>query len=105
MYAIIETGGKQYKVCEGSQIRVEKINSEVGAHIELDKVIMVGDCENPLIGTPFLKDCKVIASVVDQAKGPKILIFKKKRRKGYRRAKGHRQNLTKILVENIVTSK
>ncbi len=103
MYAIIETGGKQYKVCKGSQLKVEKIESEVGTQFEINKVYMVGDCENPLIGTPLLKDCKVIASVVDQTKGPKILIFKKKRRKGYRRAKGHRQLLTKIVVENIVT--
>ncbi|MFH1729261.1 MAG: 50S ribosomal protein L21 [Pseudomonadota bacterium] len=102
MYAIIETGGKQYKVIQGESFEVEKLASEPDKNIELDKVLMIGGCENILIGKPFLKGCKVIASLVDEYKDKKVLVFKKKRRKGYKKTRGHRQLITKLKVEEII---
>jgi len=101
MYAVIESGGKQHKVAEGDSIRLELIASEEGSTIELDKVLMVHDGKDSKVGSPFLKDTKVIAEVLKHSKSSKIKVFKMKRRKGYRRTLGHRQNFTEVLIKSI----
>lgn len=102
MYAIIETGGKQYKVSEGSVIWVEKIHADVGEAVELDKVLtVVKDDGNVLVGTPYLTDAKVVASVVDHGKGPKVLVFKYRSKTNYRKKRGHRQPYTTLKVDSI----
>ncbi|HAV43341.1 TPA: 50S ribosomal protein L21 [bacterium] len=100
MYAIVESGGKQYKVEEGSTLRVEKIDFEIGQEIELDRVLMVVKDEEIIIGQPLEKS-RVIAEVVDQDRHRKIRIFKFKRRKNYRRKIGHRQPYTALVVKRI----
>lgn len=101
MYAIIRTGGKQYQVAQGDQLRVEKINGEVGDTVELDDVLMIVDDENVNIGTPQLDSAKVKATIVEQGKSKKVIVFKKKRRKGYRLRKGHRQSYTALSIQEI----
>lgn len=101
MYAIILTGGKQYRVRVGDRIRVEKIPSSEGEKVEIKDVLLVAGDQAPLVGKPFVPDAKVQARVVKQGKSPKILIFKKKRRQGYRRLKGHRQPYTELLIESL----
>lgn len=100
MYAIIETGGKQYRVSEGDVIKVEKLNTE-GDSVTFDKVAMIADGENTSFGTPFLSAAKVTADVVETAKGKKILVFKMKPRKGFRKLRGHRQQYTQVKITNI----
>ncbi len=97
MNAIIKTGGKQYRVEEGSEIFVEKLIAEAGETVTFDEVIMVGD----KIGTPFVDGAKVEGEVVKQGKGKKITIFKFKAKKDYRNKKGHRQQYTKVKITNI----
>ena len=101
MYAIVKTGGKQYKVANGDVIRVEKIEAEAGASITLDDVLMVGDAGATTIGTPTVAGAAVVAEVVAQDRGPKIIVFKKKRRQNYRRKNGHRQDLTVLRITGI----
>ncbi|MFD1625902.1 MULTISPECIES: 50S ribosomal protein L21 [Azospirillum] len=101
MFAVIRTGGKQYKVANGDVIRVEKIEAEAGASITLDDVLMVGDVGNTTIGTPTVAGAAVVAEVVAQDRGPKIIVFKKKRRQNYRRKNGHRQDLTVLRITGI----
>ena len=101
MYAIIRTGGKQYQVSEGDKLRIEKINGEVGDTVELNDVLMVADGEKISVGTPSIESAKVEATIVDQGKAKKVIIFKKKRRKGYRLKKGHRQPVTEISIKGI----
>lgn len=101
MYAVLKTGGKQYKVVEGEELKVEKIEANVGDTITLSEVLMVGGEGEPAVGTPFLNGAAVTAEVLDQMKAPKIIIFKKKRRKKYRRKNGHRQPLTKLKITAI----
>jgi len=98
MYAIIETGGKQEKVKEGDVLYVEKLPGEAGSTIELDKVLAIGEGDNITIGKPYIENAKVIATILAQERGKKIIVFKKKRRKNYRRKKGHRQYLTKLKI-------
>ena len=100
-YAVVETGGKQYRVQAGDKLEVEKLEAEVGAKVELEKVLAVSDGNELTIGTPVLDGSKVTAKVVDQIRGPKVINFKKKRRKGYKRKVGHRQYLTVLQVEGI----
>ncbi len=100
MYAVIKTGGKQYKVSEGDLLKVEKIEGAVGATVELDQVLMVGGAEVKL-GTPLVPGAKVMAQIVGQEKDTKILVFKSKRRKGYRKKFGHRQPITRLKVAAI----
>ncbi len=97
MYAVIKTGGKQYKVSEGDLVKVEKLAGEVGDTIELEEVLMVGG-EEVKIGTPLLPEAKVTAKIVEQGKDKKILVFKSKRRKNYRKKNGHRQPITRLQV-------
>ncbi len=100
MYAVIKTGGKQYKVSEGDLLKVEKIDGAVGETVEIDQVLMVGGAEVKL-GTPLVPGAKVKAQIVAQEKDKKILVFKSKRRKGYRKKFGHRQQITRLKVAAI----
>ncbi len=100
MFAIVRTGGKQYRVGVGDQITVERIAGEVGADVELGEVLAIGG-DTPAIGTPIVPDAAVRARIVQQPRGSKIIVFKKKRRKNYRRKRGHRQELTVLRIEEI----
>ena len=102
MYAVVATGGKQYKVSKGDVLRIEKIAGEVGDAVTLDKVLMVADGEQVDIGRPVIENAAVNAQIVEQGKAKKVLVFKYKRRKGYRRKQGHRQPFTAIRIDNIV---
>ena len=101
MYAIVRTGGKQYQVACGDQLRVEKINGNVGDIIELSDVLMVVDGDNAQIGRPVLETAKVVARIAEQGKGKKVIIFKKKRRQGYQVKNGHRQFFTALQIQEI----
>ena len=103
MYAIVETGGKQLQVSPGEQVRVEKLDADVGGRVELDRVLLVNQDGKIQLGRPYLEGAKVTATVLEQGKMPKLLVFKKKRRKGYRRTRGHRQEYTAIRIEGIET--
>lgn len=100
MYAIIRTGGKQYRVQPGDVIRVEKLENALGTEIELTDVLMIGG-DSPVLGQPVVKDAKVTVVVTKQTKDRKVIIFKKKRRQGYRRFKSHRQPFTELFVKAI----
>lgn len=101
MYAIIETGGKQYKVSEGDTVFIEKLEVEEGAAVTFDKVLVVADGENVKIGAPMVDGASVTANVVKNGRAKKIYVFKMKRKKNYRRKKGHRQPFTKVVIEKI----
>ena len=102
MYAVVATGGKQYRVSPGDRIEVEKLAGEVGQTIALDHVMMIGgEGQAVAIGTPRLDEAWVEAQIVDQKRGKKIIVFKHKRRKGYRRKQGHRQSLTALKITGI----
>ena len=102
MYAIIQTGGKQYKVQVGDIIEVEKVGVEAGNEVVFDQVLAVADDNGKLnIGTPMVEGAKVTAKVLDNFRAKKIVVFKMKRRKGYRRTQGHRQNLTRVEITAI----
>jgi len=101
MYAVIKTGGKQYKVTEGETLKVESLNADEGSSVELDKVLMVINGDDVKIGTPFLDSAKVTASVVGNGRHKKVKIVKFKRRKHYRKQMGHRQNYTEIKIDKI----
>ena len=101
MFAVIRTGGKQYKVAKDELISVEKLAGEPGATIELAEVLMIGEGAEVTTGTPLLTGASVAATVVEQTRAPKIIVFKKKRRKNYRRKKGHRQHQTVLRITEI----
>ena len=101
MFAVIRTGGKQYKVASGDVIEVEKLEGEDGSTLTLEEVLMVFDGGNATVGTPLVAGATVTAELVRQARGPKIIIFKKRRRQNYRRKKGHRQDLTVLRITGI----
>ena len=101
MYAVIATGGKQYKIAKDDVLDIERIEGEVGTKLTFDQVLMVAEGEKIECGTPLLKSATVDAEIVDQFRGKKITVFKMKRRKGYRRKQGHRQELTKIKISSI----
>jgi large subunit ribosomal protein L21 len=101
MYAVVSTGGKQYKVQQGETLRIEKIPGEVGSKVTFDRVLMVADGENVRVGQPVLEKAAVLASIVEQDKAKKILVFKYKRRKRYRRKNGHRQPFTAVRIDGI----
>ncbi len=101
MYAVIKTGGKQYKVSAGEKLKVESIPAEVGAEITLDQVLMVADGEKVSMGTPLVAGASVKATVVGHGRGEKVKIFKLRRRKHYRKTLGHRQNFTEIQINGI----
>lgn len=102
MFAIIKTGGKQYKVGKNSVIKIEKIEGEKGSKIHLDQILIIGEDSKPsFIGTPIVKGALVTAEIINQFKDNKIIVFKKKRRQNYRRKNGHRQALTEIKILDI----
>lgn len=101
MYAIIKTGGKQYKVSEGDEIIIEKLEVEEGGSVTFEEVLTVVDGDNVKIGQPLVKGAKVTGSVVKNGKGPKIRIFKYKHKTNYHRRQGHRQPFTKVKIEKI----
>ncbi len=101
MHAIIETGGKQYRVTEGDTLFIEKLDAADGDSITFDKVLAVVDGDNATFGTPYVDGAKVAASVVKNGKGKKITVFKMKAKKGYRRRQGHRQPYTKVQIGTI----
>ncbi|MDA0262137.1 MAG: 50S ribosomal protein L21 [Proteobacteria bacterium] len=102
MYAVIKTGGKQYRVAKDDVIEVERLPAEIGGSIELADVLMIGDGDNTTVGVPLVADAKVVAEVVEQSRGAKILVFKKKRRKHHRRMSVHRQDLTVLRITDIL---
>lgn len=101
MFAVIRTGGKQYKVANGDVIRVEKLEAEAGASITLDDVLLVSDEGSTTIGTPTVAGASVVAEVIAQDRNPKVIIFKKRRRQNYRRKNGHRQHVTVLRITGI----
>ena len=101
MYAVIKTGGKQYRVAAGEKIKVEQIPAEVGAEITLDQILMVGEGESVKVGTPLVSGATVTAKVVAQGRHKKITIFKMRRRKHYQKDQGHRQNFTELEISGI----
>ena len=101
MYAVVKTGGKQYRVVAGEKIKVEQIPADVGAEITLDQVLMVGEGESVKVGSPMLAGASVTAKVISQGRHPKVTIFKMRRRKHYQKHGGHRQTYTELLVGSI----
>jgi large subunit ribosomal protein L21 len=101
MFAIVKTGGKQYRVAPGDQIVVERLEGDVGAEVSLGHVLAIGDGDSGAIGRPTLADASVRARIIQQPRGTKVIVFKKKRRKNYRRKHGHRQELTVLRIEEI----
>lgn len=101
MYAVVRSGGKQYRVSPGGSLRVERLVGEVGAQVTLDDVLLIGSDEAVRIGAPTLTGAQVVGTIVAQDRAAKVMTFKQKRRKGYRRKYGHRQNYTEIRVDQI----
>ncbi len=101
MYAVIKTGGKQYRVAQNDLLTIERLEGEAGNTVEFAEVLMVGEGENVKVGAPFVSGAKVTAELVDQARGPKVIAFKKRRRKNSRRKKGHRQHLSLVRITGI----
>jgi large subunit ribosomal protein L21 len=102
MFAVIRTGGKQYKVAPGEKLKVELITADVGSKVVLDQVLMVGDGDTVRLGQPTLAGAAVNATVVGHGRGDKVKIFKMRRRKNYRKHQGHRQGYTEIAIDDIV---
>ena len=102
MYAVIKTGGKQYKVAPGEKLKVEQIPADVGAEVILDQVLMIGEGESVRLGQPTVAGATVKATVVSHGRGEKIKIFKMRRRKHYQKNQGHRQNYTEVRIDDIV---
>jgi len=101
MYAVIRTGGKQYKVQENQTLKVEKLDGTEGSQVEFDDILLFSDGETITMGSPKIENASVKAHILKQAKDKKQIVFKYKRRKGYRRMKGHRQNYTEVLIDSI----
>ncbi len=101
MYAIIESGGKQCRVSPGDLVTLERIEGDAGKQVELSKVLLLADGEQVKVGTPYLQDAMVMSEIVRQGRGPKIIVFKFKRRKRYRRTQGHRQEQTTLRITEI----
>ena len=104
MYAIVETGGKQYRVENGTVVQVESLSGDVGGTVELSDVRLVHGDNGVVVGQPLVKGARVTAEIVDQGRTRSIMVFKKQRRKNYRRTKGHRQSFTKLRITGIHTA-
>lgn len=104
MYAVVETGGKQYKVAPGQTVDVEKLPAEAGQTVELDRVLLISEDDKVAVGSPTVPGAKVIATVVEQVKGEKVIVFKYKPKTRYRRKTGHRQEYTRLAIKEIVHS-
>jgi large subunit ribosomal protein L21 len=102
MYAVIKTGGKQYRVAADEVLTIEKVAGDAGATVEFTEVLMVGGSGNPKVGAPLISGAKVTAEVVEQGRGPKVIAFKKRRRKNSRRKRGHRQEQTVVKIKEII---
>jgi large subunit ribosomal protein L21 len=102
MYAVIKTGGKQYKVAPGEKLKVEQLPADVGAEVVLDQVLLIGEGDSVRLGQPTLAGATVRATVVSHGRGDKVEIFKMRRRKQYRKHQGHRQDYTELKIESIV---
>ena len=102
MYAIVRTGGKQYQVTSGDQLRVEKLNGNIGDTVELNDVLLVANDGNIQIGQPLVANAKVVATIAEQGRSKKVIVFKKKKRKGFRLKNGHRQSYTALKIQEIV---
>jgi large subunit ribosomal protein L21 len=102
VYAVVESGGRQYKAIEGHSITVERLSYDEGDEIEFDRVLLISDGDDVQVGQPVIDGAKVKATVLGQEKGPKIRIFKMRPRKRYRRRKGHRQTYTRLQIDEIV---
>jgi large subunit ribosomal protein L21 len=103
MYAVIQTGGKQYRVSQGDLITIEKLAGATGDRIEIDSVLMIGEGNQVAVGQPWLEQARVVGTIVRQERGPKVIVYKHKRRKGYQKKQGHRQWQTLLRVSAIVT--
>ena len=103
MYAVIQTGGKQYRVSQGDVISIEKLEGVPGERVEIASVLMVGEGNQVTVGRPHLEQTRVVGTIVRQTRGPKVIIFKHKRRKGYQKKQGHRQWQTLLRVTEIMT--
>jgi large subunit ribosomal protein L21 len=103
MYAVIQTGGKQYRVSQGDLVTVEKLNGAAGDRVEIDSVLMIAEGSQVTVGHPQLERARVVGTIVRHERGPKVLIYKHKRRKGYQKRQGHRQSQTLLRVTEIVT--
>jgi len=101
MYAVVKTGGKQYRVTPGQKFKVEQIPADIGSEIVLDQVLMLADGENVTVGAPLVAGASVKAKVLSQGRGKKVTIFKMRRRKHYQKHQGHRQNYTELEVQSI----
>lgn len=101
MYAVIQTGGKQYRVAPGDEVRVEKLSGNKGDAVAFDHVLLTSDGENVQVGRPFLESSRVMGRILHQGRDRKVLVFKFKRRKGYRKTRGHRQPFSLVRIENI----
>jgi large subunit ribosomal protein L21 len=101
MYAIVSIAGQQFKVEKGKKVFVHRLSGEIGDDVTFDKVMLISNDEKVNIGSPYLPDAVVLAQIVSHLRGDKVLVFKKKRRKGYQKLNGHRQNFTEILIEDI----
>jgi len=102
MYAVVKTGGKQYRITPGEKLKVEQMTADVGAQVVLDQVLMVGEGENIRLGQPTVAGATVNATVVSHGRGEKVEIFKMRRRKHYQKHQGHRQNYTELKIDSIV---
>jgi len=102
MYAVIRSGGKQYRVAPGETVRLESVTGEIGAKVELGNVLLVENDGTVQVGNPLLANAKIEATVLEHDRAKKILVFKKKRKKQYRRTQGHRQNYTAVRIDNII---
>ena len=102
MYAVIKSGGKQYRVASGEKVRVELLSAEVGAAVSFDEVVLVGEGDSIKIGAPLVSGAKVNATVLAHGRGDKVKIFKLRRRKHYQKTQGHRQSYTEVRVDDIV---
>ena len=101
MYAVVKTGGKQYKVAAGEKLKIEQIPADVGAQVTLDQVLMVSEGESVRVGQPMVAGASVLATVVAHGRGEKVKIFKMRRRKHYQKHQGHRQNYTELRIDSI----
>ena len=101
MYAIVKIAGQQFKVEQGQEVFVHRLNGEEGAKVEFDKVLLVDNEGSVKVGAPVVEGAKIDGKIVSHLRGDKILVFKKKRRKGYQKQNGHRQDLSKVLIEKI----
>lgn len=101
MYAVVQTGGKQYRVEEGISILIEKLVDDIGKEVVLDKVLLIGNEDKVTIGRPVIEGAQVVGEVVRQTRGPRIIVFKKRSKKGYKKTQGHRQYLTELKIKAI----